>query len=110
MADMGGRELDILCREIHDTMSDEAKLKVFLSCLSSARTSPENADMVLRSGCFELGDSYGTPDYRTPSFAEVYSTLFDPGQEALRGFYLDHLRKAEMDLPELKNQFPNALS
>lgn len=62
------------------------------------------ADLPGPGGAFHSGDKLPTSNY------ELYSTLFDSEQEALRRFYLDHLRKAEMDFPELKNEFPNALS
>jgi hypothetical protein len=56
------------------------------------------------------GGAYRSGDKLPTSNSELYSTLFDSEQEVLRTFYLDHLRKAEMDFPELKDEFPNALS
>lgn len=62
------------------------------------------ADLPGPGGAFRPGDKLPT------SNSELYSTLFDSEQESLRGYYLDHLRKAETNFPELRNEFPSALS
>jgi len=100
VADMSRGALDMLCREIHDTMSDEARLKDSLSCLGSAGTSPKDADIVLRSGCFGQGGSYGAPGYPTPSFAELRDGLDSDEAGRLVDFYRQELQTA-------RNSFPN---